>query len=384
MENLFDYVDWRSDLTFCQSSQNEVDGLIFSELSYIPFEDVVPSMKDGGAVTIQEASKLFFEKHGEDFSLGAIIPKEILLLLKAISTTKRFSSVKIWAYVNDVCLDVEKQFSAICFSCENKITYVVYRGTDDTIVGWKEDLNMALFTPIPSQREGLKYLTAASRLSKDRLIVIGHSKGGNIAIYSALNASDSIKKRIDNVISYDGPGFKDNYLEQFKNDPIVKRIKTILPSKSFIGRIFDIIGECEIVKSRDKGIQQHNAFTWKVLGASFITADRFEEPSDNFHELLKVWVSKLTPMERRDFVDSFYKLLTLNGAETLTDITNKKIKFLTALIMQKGNDKKVVFDAIVKLIKEKNALSSDRKKATKIAKIEEKNSKKSSKKKESN
>lgn len=376
MESLFDYINWRADLSFLQSEQNEIDGLIFSELSYIPFEEVVPTLTENKSISLADASKMFFEKHGENYSLGAILPKEILNLLRECAKTKRFSSVKVWGYVNEICLDIEKQFSAVCFSCDNKVTYVVFRGTDDTIIGWKEDLNMALFTPIPSQREGEKYISKISKSTKDKFIVAGHSKGGNIAIYTALNTSDVIKKRILSVFSYDGPGFKDTYLEKFRNDVVVGKITTILPNKSFIGRIFDIIGEYRIVTSRDKGIQQHDAFTWKLLGTKFITTDKFEQPSDNFHELLKVWVSKLTPMERRDFVDSFYKILTLNGAETLTDITNKKLKFLTSLIMQKGTDKKIVFDAIMKLIKEKNALSSSRKKAIKQAKAEEKSSKK--------
>lgn len=375
MENLFEYIDWRADLTFSEAPQNKIDGLIFAELSYIPFENVVPVVGEGKEITLAEASRAFFELHGENFSLGAILPHEILLLLKACASSKRFSGVKLWGYVNDICLEVEKQFSAICFSCDNKVTYIVFRGTDDTIVGWKEDLNMALFTPIPSQREGLKYLELVSKKKRDKLIIAGHSKGGNIAIYSALNAPANLKKRMLAVYSYDGPGFKDTYIDAFKNDIIVDRIKTFLPNKSFIGRIFDIIGDYEIIKSRDKGVQQHDAFTWKLKGSSFLTADHFEAPSDNFHELLKAWVAKLTPMERRDFVESFYKLLTLNGAETLTDISNQKFKFLISLISKSGDDKKIVFDAFMKLIKEKNMLSSARKKEKKQALANEKKKK---------
>ena len=375
MESLFDYVEWRSDLTFFQDGQNEIDGLIFAELSYIPFEKLVPSIEEGKTITIEELAKEFFENHGENYNLGAILPKEILLLLKAISKTKRFSNVRVWGYVNDICMDVEKQFSAICFSCENKITYVTYRGTDDTIIGWKEDLNMALFTPIPSQREGLKYLSSVAKATKDKLMIVGHSKGGNIAIYSGLNASNSIKRRVLGVISYDGPGFKDTYLEQFHGSQFLEKIKTVLPSKSFVGRIFDVIGECKIVKSRDKGVRQHDAFTWKVSGNDFVCAEHFEQPSDNFHEVLKAWVSKLTPIERRDFVDSFYNILKMNGAETLTDITNKKVKFLMSLILQNGSDKKVVFDAIIKLIKENKALAMSRKKVEKDTKANNKNKK---------
>ena len=372
MKNLFDYIEWRADLPFSEAPQNKIDGLIFAELSYIPFEKIVPSLKEGTEITLSEASRLFFELHGEEYSLGAILPKEILLLLRACAKSVRFANVKLWGYINEICLDVEKQFSAICFSCDNKVTYIAFRGTDDTIIGWKEDLNMALFTPIPSQREGLKYLDGASKKRRDKLIIVGHSKGGNIAVYTALNASASLKNRMICVYSYDGPGFKNSYLKTFADDTIVEKITTFLPSKSFVGRIFDVIGNYEIVKSRDNGLQQHDAFTWQVLGSQFIKAEKFETPSDNFHELLKAWVSKLTPMERRDFVESFYKLLTVSGAETLTDITNKKFKFLISLIGSNGADKKVIFDAFVKLLKEKNAISTAKKKQKKQTLIEKK------------
>ena len=376
MENLFDYLAWRGDLSFSEASQNEIDGLIFSELSYVPFEDVITANDFSSSITLEEASKRFFEAHGENYSLGAILPPEILVLLKECASSKRFSKVRAWAYVNQICLDVEKQFSAICFSCDNKVTYVVYRGTDDTIVGWKEDLNMALFTPIPAQREGVKYIAGISKLTRDKLIIVGHSKGGNVAVYTGLNIPSALKKRVLAVYSYDGPGFKESYIKAFENDEIVGKIKSFLPTKSVIGRIFDVIGDYKIVKSRDKGLRQHDAFTWRLCGASFIEGDHFEAPSDNFHELLKVWVSNLTPMERRDFVDSFYKLLKSTDAQTLTDITNKKFKFLIALIKSSGSDKKIVFDAIVKLLKEKSALDSTRKSAQKKARLEEKKKKK--------
>lgn len=375
MANLFDYLDWRGDLSFEKAEQNEIDGLIFSELSYAPFENIVPSLEEGNALTLAQVSKTFFDKYGDDYELGAVLPKGILMLLKKASQTKRFASVKVWGFVNEICLDIEKQFSAICFSCENKITYVVYRGTDDTIVGWKEDLNMALFTPIPAQREGLKYLNKVARKIKDKLIIAGHSKGGNVAIYSALNATSRAQKRILNVISYDGPGFKAEFIAPYNQDLIVNRIKTFLPTRSVVGRIFEIIGDYEIVESRDDSLQQHNAFSWRIFGSKFIKAEKFEASSDNFHEVLNLWVSKLKPMERRDFVESFYKIATSCNADTLTDILNKKFKLLIAILKSDSNDKKAVVEAISKLVKEKNELERRQKSERKKAKLEAKKEK---------
>lgn len=367
MLGMFEYLRWRGDLSFETSEQNEIDALIFSEISYIPFEDIVPYDKEN-AITLSEAADKFFEKNGEGFSLGAILPKEIITLFKEASKVKRFSNVKLWGYESEISIDKEKQFSAIAFSCENKVTYVVYRGTDDTIIGWKEDLNMALFTPIPSQESGAEYLEKIAKLTKDKLIIAGHSKGGNIAIYSALKSTPKLQKRMQIVYSFDGPGFKEDFISPFKEEKIVEKLITILPTKSVVGRIFDIIGKYKIVKSSDKGIQQHNAFTWLATGTELDRAEEFEKPSDNFHELLKVWVSKLTPEQRHEFVDSFYKIATASDASTLTDITNQKFKFIMGLLKTKGAHKKVVIDAVFKLIKEKNAMNSAEKRAKREAK----------------
>ncbi len=380
MTNVFDYLNWRGDLTFDKAEPNEIDALIFSELSYIPFEDIVPGLDCDSPITLKEASKEFFDRHGENFSLGAILPSDILVLLKRAAESARFSSVLLWGYKSETCIDAEKQFSAICFSFDKR-TYVTYRGTDDTIIGWKEDLNMSLFTPIPSQKDGVEYLEQASKKTRDKIIVAGHSKGGNIAVYSALNCSEKLYKRIQAVYNFDGPGFMEEYISSYKDKEIIDRIKTILPSKSVVGRIFDIIGDYEIVKSSNKGIQQHDAFTWQVLGASFVSIPCFEKPSDNFHELLKAWVAKMPIEDRHEFVNSFYKMVTSSDASTLTDITNKKFKFVLGLLKSEGSNKKVLIDAAFKLIKEQNTLSASKRAEVKKEKLALKNAKREASKK---
>lgn len=375
MPNIFDYLLWRSDLTFDNAEPNEIDALIFSELSYVPFEKIVPELGTRATITLSEAAERFFEINGEKFSLGAIIPSDILVLLKKVAESKRFSGVSLWGYKSDTSLDMEKQFSAICFSC-GKLTYVTYRGTDDTIIGWKEDLNMSLFTPVPSQKDGVEYLEGIAKETRDRLIVTGHSKGGNIAIYSALNCSEKLYKRIEQVYSFDGPGFMEEYIAPYRDKDIVKKIKTILPSKSVVGRIFEIVGDSKIVKSSNKGIMQHDAFTWQILGTDFVEIPCFEKPSDNFHELLKAWVYKMPIEQRHEFVDAFYKMVTSSDASTLTDINSQKLKFIVALLKTENSSKKAMFDAIFSLIKEQNSITIAKKAEIKKQKNALKNAKK--------
>lgn len=375
MPNIFDYLIWRSDLTFDNAEPNEIDALIFSELSYVPFENIVPELGTNRSISLAEASERFFEINGEKFSLGLILPSDILVLLKKAAQSKRFSNVSLWGYKSDTCLDAEKQFSAICFSY-GKLTYVTYRGTDDTIIGWKEDLNMSLFTPVPSQKEGAEYLEKIAKLTQNKLIVTGHSKGGNIAVYSALNCPEKYHKRIEQVYSFDGPGFMNEYISHYKDIDITEKITTILPSKSVVGRIFEIIGNYKIIKSSTKGLMQHDAFTWHILGTRFLELPCFEKPSDNFHELLKAWVYKMPISQRHEFVDAFYKLAISSDAATLTDINSQKLRFIKALLKTESSNKKAMFDAIFSLIKEKNAIASFKKAQLKMQKKALKSAKK--------
>ena len=365
MSNVLDYVKWRCDITFSHSPLNEIDGLIFSELSYLPFEHFVPDVSSPARPLLSEVADRFFDVYDEDKSIGAIIPgADIIRLFRMISKSRRFAEVRVWAYVNEISRDAEKQFSAICFSWDKKNTFIAFRGTDDTLVGWKENLNMALFTPIPAQLDGVSYVEKIARLTKDKLYIGGHSKGGNISVFTALSVDPKIRKRIVTVFNYDGPGFTDKFTDMVNDTVTVDKIRNIMPEGSIIGRIFDNIGDYEVVKSFNRGVMQHDGFSWSVIGAEFVNANEFENGSDEFHQLLKAWVNKMPEEDRHKFVESFYRLATTTNASTLSDIMLDKIKFIFGVISSKGEDKKVVVDGIKRLIREKNQLKGSAKSKT--------------------
>ncbi len=359
MSNMQDYVKWRSDITFAMSPLNEVDSLIFTELSYLPLEHFVPSIATGEKMLLSEVADKFFDVFDEDKSIGAIIPGPyIIRLFRSLSKTKRYSDVKMWAFVNDISKDNEKQFSALCFSYYKKNTFIAFRGTDDTLVGWKENLNMALYTPIPSQIEGKLYVEQIAGLTKDMLTLGGHSKGGNIAVYAGLSVDQKTQKRISRVYNFDGPGFTEKYTDIVTDSVAVSKIINYFPRTSIIGRIFDFIGAHFIVKSFNRGVQQHDAFSWDVLGAEFVQVNSFDKESDDFHEMLKNWVAKMTEDERNKFVESFYRVVTSTNAFTLSDIMVNKMKFIMSVLSSSGEDKRVLMDGVKRLLKEKNTLKS--------------------------
>ena len=215
MGTVLDYVGWRGDLTFEQVPPNEVDNLIFSLLSYIEFKELVPSGHSDAPVSLQAVANAYFARYPNlrKASIGLIIPKEIVKLFKAVKETRRFRNVGMRAYVNEIDVEREMQFSAITFLLGKAGTVVAYRGTDDTLVGWKENFNMGFVNTLGCQLHGLNYLNIVAAGFRGDLILCGHSKGGNISCYADAFCDPFIQSRITDIFSYDSPGYVDSVLE---------------------------------------------------------------------------------------------------------------------------------------------------------------------------
>ncbi|MBO5313329.1 MAG: DUF2974 domain-containing protein [Clostridia bacterium] len=355
MANIIDYVKWRGDISFSESPVNVIDSLIFSELSYIPYDDLVTGDIKGKGVPIQVLAEKYFSLNYNKNKLGAIIPTDqILELFTLCASSRRFSTVLVRAFVNEVDTRTEKQFCAMCFDTENNSTVITFRGTDDSIIGWKEDFNMAFFTPIPAQRDSWEYLTSVIENSGKRdFYVAGHSKGGNLAMYSSLTVKDKHQAKIKQVYSFDGPGFKKEFLEKNKDNQVVPKLLTVLPEGAIIGAIFDSIGEIKYIKSNAKGLYQHDAFSWELLGKEFIPVKGPNKTSVDFHKTLEKWVSQLTDKEKVEFVDALYKFCTVNESTTLTDIASDKLKFLIGVLKTDDKTKKTFLSSLNKLIMER-------------------------------
>ncbi len=370
MTKIFDYIKWRGDVTFGASGINEIDSLIFTQLSYIPFDNIISSEFSENGLTLEEVYDLYFDGTGKKINMGAIIPTEkIIPLFEMLSHSERFKDLRIHSYVNEISSDEEKQFSSICFDIPSeRLTYVAFRGTDDTLIGWKEDCNMALFTPIPAQKHGVEYLNEIAKSTQNKLIVGGHSKGGNIAVYSAFYAEKEAQNKIVAVHNFDGPGFREEFLEATKSRAaVIRKITNFMPEGSLIGAIFDSVGRRIYVKSHGKGLYQHDAFNWHLERIHFITAPALSKSSQQFHKSLKQWVADMTDAEKKEFVDAFFKLCMVNDSGTLTDIVSNKFKFIGALFKADDKSKKTVMKTFFGSVR---GMLGIKKKPTKLTKHE--------------
>ena len=315
MANVCDYVRWRGDLTLEQSEFNEIDNLILARFSYFPFDKII---EENEIVTIKELSKRFSE---QDVTKLPILWKDDVELFPLMGDSKRFGGMLATKYINKIDAEQEKQFSAITVLMPNDTIYVSYRGTDNTIVGWKEDFNMSFKSHIASQISAKQYLEEiAKEYPSSKIIIGGHSKGGNIAVYAATFASKEVKDRIINVYNNDGPGFCEDVIETAEYQEILPRVHTYIPQSSIIGRLMNHKEKYTIVESVQKGIMQHDLYSWQLLGKEFVTLKKLTNESEFIDKTIKEWLENVEPEKREQVIDAVFEILNTTEAQTMKEL----------------------------------------------------------------
>lgn len=315
MANVCDYVRWRGDLTLEQSEFNEIDNLILARFSYFPFDKII---RENEIATIKELSRRF---SNQDVTKLPILWKDDVELFPLMGDSKRFGGMLATKYINKIDAEQEKQFSAITVLMPNDIIYVSYRGTDNTIVGWKEDFNMSFKSHIASQISAKQYLEEiAKEYPSSKIIIGGHSKGGNIAVYAATFASKEVKDRIINVYNNDGPGFCEDVIETPEYQEILSRVHTYIPQSSIIGRLMNHKEKYTIVESVQRGIMQHDLYSWQLLGKEFVTLKKLTNESEFIDKTIKDWLENVEPEKREQVIDAVFEILNTTEAQTMKEL----------------------------------------------------------------
>ena len=386
MANIIDYVIWRGDLSFYKSKINEIDKIIFIRLAYLPFKEI----KLEEIETINSLMKKFEEIGEERF-----IWKEDFELLKLLGNSNRFKDVSVSDYEEILDVSLEKQFAAITFGISKNEKFISFRGTDTSIVGWKEDLNMTYKTNIPSQVEGVNYLNKIGKkyINSD-LIIGGHSKGGNISIYSSIFTEDVVRLNIREIISADGPGFPTYILNDSRYEEIKHKIKTFMPQLSIVGRILDYTRDCTIVKSNAKVFMQHDIYSWEVNSLSFVQVEGITKESNMISTLFRDFVEKTKPEEREKFINIVYEIFIDSNINSFDELPKNLLssanKVLTTYKNISEEDKvqvenminqikKFITDIIKEDIKEQNRIKEEQKELQKQEKLRIKQEKKAMK-----
>ena len=350
MANVCDYVRWRGDLTLEQSEFNEIDNLILARFSYFPFDKII---RENEIATIKELSRRF---SNQDVTKLPILWKDDVELFPLMGNSKRFGGMLATKYINKIDAEQEKQFSAITVLMPDGTIYVSYRGTDNTIVGWKEDFNMSFKSHIASQISAKQYLEEiAKEYPSSKIIIGGHSKGGNIAVYAATFASKDVKDRIINVYNNDGPGFCEDVIETPEYQEILPRVHTYIPQSSIIGRLMNHKEKYTIVESVQRGIMQHDLYSWQVLGKEFVTLKKLTNESEFIDKTIKDWLENVEPEKREQVIDAVFEILNTTEAQTMKELKANwfaNVKTILGTYKNIDNDtKEMVWQTVNELLK---------------------------------
>lgn len=317
---MLEYIREYGEYTFTEKPVTEVDSLIFCQLSYLKFDGLVPWLTENKkSVTLQairehaDYDKLFADERYE---------KVNRMLFTAMLSSKRFRGIRLNCYINIVETEWETQFSAVTVILDDNSLYLAYRGTDETIIGWKEDFNMAFLDPVPGQSFSVKYMNMVTGRLHQRFYTGGHSKGGNFAVYAALNCSEAVRERILRIYNHDGPGFRPEVLKRLDYAAIEEKISKTLPHSSLVGMLFSPADEkYTVVESKTFGLLQHDPFTWLVADDHFVKVKEVYKSRKFTDGTINEWILSMSQEQVKTFVDTLYQVISASQAGTLIDFT---------------------------------------------------------------
>ena len=359
MSNIIDYLQWRGDIQMGHAPFNDVDNLILAEFSYLRLE-MADQPCEG--LRISDIAPII-KSHMEAFGYIDEENNNNRLMLELMASGKRFGDVLVREYQFQTDETSEKQFAAMTFFLPDETVYVAFRGTDSTLVGWKEDFKMAFTCPVPAQAEALNYLEMICKATPLPVRVGGHSKGGNLAVYAAANLSDKLKNRILQVYSNDGPGMNDATINSDGYKTIEGKIISILPEFSIIGMLLHQHKDYKVVSSTSKGLMQHSPFTWEVRGAGFIELPNLKRSSLQIDAILDQWLFEMPEDERMQLVEALFFAMKHAEIKTVEGLITHPVKIgislLSAIRHFDGDTRHLVWEKLTRLagvaLKEKRA-----------------------------
>ncbi len=319
MGTILDYLKKYGGYTLEEKPLGDVDSLILSQFAYLKFDGLAPSPdRERPPISMRE-----LREHPDYDRLYADerYRHDNTALFQAMLASRRFRDLRVYNYVNQIDLQTETQFCAMIFRLPNGLCYVAYRGTDETIVGWKEDLNLAFSEPVAGQRMSVEYLNRAAEEIRGDFCVGGHSKGGNLATYACMNCKPEVRRRVTAVYDHDGPGFRPEVRAHSAYEEIAGRIHKTVPHSSLVGMLLYTDGSYSVVESKTAGLAQHNPFTWLVKGDEFKLVDNLYAGRRFVDDSLNQWILSLTQEELHAFVDTFYRVALASETDNLIDFT---------------------------------------------------------------
>ncbi len=346
-DNFLTYLKWRGDLSVKEVPFNEVDALILSELVYIHFENIVPGLGEEGCITIREANA----KYEKSTAREMLFYKAKENLFDVLAFSPRFADMTLCNYVSTLDVEEQQQFAAVHVNVTPNFTFVAFRGTDSTVTGWREDLNMSFMMPVPAQKSAVEYVEQTVKGLFKKYSFGGHSKGGNLAVYSGVFCNPKIQKKLVQIYNFDGPGFNRKMINDEAYKRVEGRISTFVPEQSIVGLLMEHEEDYKVVESTEFAILQHEGFSWVIDRDEFVLVESVDKFSKSFSLTLKAWLAEMNPVERKAVVDAFFDVFANAGINDFMEIVDMDVKKAGLLIKEVAKVPQAQRDKVMKLIK---------------------------------
>ncbi len=317
--NVLSYITWRGDIDLNSRPFSEVDALVFTCFVYLDLTNIVPATDE--TITVKEAAKKYFsKKHPTDNGT------RYETLFKLMAASNRFGNAKLSNFI--FILTDQTQFCAIKIQLDDGTNFLAFRGTDDSLVGWKEDFEIS-FKTTPAQEAAAKYLQELLKDNDQSFVLGGHSKGGNLAEYALYSLPEDKRKRVKTVYTFDSPGLSKRVDE--KN----LKIQRFVPEFSIIGRLFEPeegLNATILVSNRAK-LAQHDPMSWEIEGSHFVTRKHRNPQARIYNQLINQWIEEATPQEREALTNDLFDALAASGATKITELNKNGFGGFGAILL---------------------------------------------------
>ena len=322
MGNLITYVQQYEAQTFQEKLVTDIDILVLTEIAYLPFDEIVSSsFEEKTAISLNQLGKEFETiKEKEHKNNPFMITKERIQLLDVVSKSLRFKDVKVFGFMNDIDDELTKQFAAVCYQWEEESRWIIFRGTDESLTGWKEDFMMTYSDLIPAQIDAIEYLRKQAELFSGSLNISGHSKGGNLSLYASAMQEEDIQHRIQQIYCWDAPGVHRSILNTEGYQRVVSKAKRYIPQDSIVGLMLESQVPYHIIESQGSGISQHSALMWNIEDDHFVELTELTRNSQLTDQTFKQWTEVVSDEDLKLFFDTFFDLIFEMGVETVNDV----------------------------------------------------------------
>lgn len=324
MFTIYDYLDYYKNCSFEEVGFNQMDAMLFACLVYLPIKSFSENK------SYKDFVSYAYTFYKDDYS-GVMKPSSFALLNK-IKISKRYENIIISNFKN--VRNNDTQFGAMSVRFNDNLL-IAFKGSDSSLISWIENLRLNYQYPTYTQSKGIKYAKDNILDSDKKVYLVGHSKGGNLAMCAGMEIPSGLRDKVKVIYNFDGPGFlKKEYEKKF--NLIKEKVVNIVPTGSVVGMCL-YNDNFKSVKSKDLAFGEHYPVGWGVFGEFFVKTS-LSRVSKQIHEMT---TTNLDAVDKKQLGETIEELCKGLGVDYDSDFHLSMSEIWEIIRNMKGIDPKV-------------------------------------------